>query len=119
MKDRSSDIEERLEQPLKYDTPEIEQASLKAITQVIAIAVEGKLICSKTAKNMLAILTINPQARVSRLGQRIALIHKTIQELSNIQDRLIRTAIELTEDIHSIEEVLDLHPDWRKEAQSE
>ena len=110
-----SSIEERVEQPLKWDPKDVEVQSMEAIRKLIGIAVENGMVGARTGDNILKILEINPHARLSRLGQRIEIVTKTATEIVNIQDRLLDTMRHLRIEIEYLQRILNKQPEWRQE----
>jgi len=108
------DMEASLESPLKWDPKDVEKASLKALENIISIAVESDLIGSKTAKNILKIIEINPHARLSRLGQRLAILSQTAQDLKSIESRLARAIMYSVKEMDELRAIINSHPNWRQ-----
>ena len=107
------DMEASLASPLKWDPKDVEKASLKALENIICIAVESELIGSKTAKNILKIIEINPHARLSRLGQRLAILSQTAKDLKNIESRLASAIMYAVKEMDELRAIINSHPNWR------
>ena len=107
------DMEASLDSPLKWDPKDVEKASLEALENIISIAVESELIGSKTAKNILKIIEINPHARLSRLGQRLAILSQTAQDLKNIESRLASVIMYAVKEMDELRAIINSHPNWR------
>ena len=86
---------ERIENPLTREVEDPSSAGLAQLKIILGAAVSAELISEKDSHRMLRLLTVNPHARLARLGQRLTLLEATVGEMKSLEFR-INYAIEHT-----------------------
>lgn len=110
--------EDRLGEPLKWDPPEIPSEALDQLEIIIGLAVSAKRIAPRTGEWMLEIISINPQRRLSRLGQRIAIVRACLDDIQAADRRLDIAVDELESEHKLLSNLINSHPEWAAQLEA-